>query len=517
MSNDPQSNDTELREKWLGELGANGKEEAVFEFDMLLRGLDRFFNLENLFLKDHEQVAARDFTDELGIVAQLLKRLALLSRSLIEDTDKNAYHFQRYIETELADDFLRDLMVKKSLSQETPRESLYLLFDCLTNMNTICDTLVARERVSYAVFKSVGELLRRELLRNRFFNPLTASNFSAAYDRVSNPIISRVVAGIRHATLQRRFSFVLLAFFRLLHYLRFINPRARDAGYLRSSLLVFSLVRSEARALLPYLEHRFKEDLFDAEGRLAPDAEGREVPEGLDPVAQKLVGELDAQAYQLEMELRKVSAEELGNMGSLHRTMQLRGVVENAHGILANFFQQAIVSLVRIFEPGVEGTAIFPQFESRRHQSRRLFEDVSAFQGIMAHFEERLETDFTTDPVVTASAYLKSLKRFLDYFKRETFLLLRYNDLKEFGEFFKIVHLLPITDLYKDEVRSEFVMRAKYFKIFVDTTLAQIRQRQDLAGEAIDQDRIANLLANFLPAPGNSAPASEASDGSATR
>ena len=37
------------RERWIRSLDIPGREEILFELEMLLRGIDRFFNLRNLF------------------------------------------------------------------------------------------------------------------------------------------------------------------------------------------------------------------------------------------------------------------------------------------------------------------------------------------------------------------------------------------------------------------------------------------------------------------------------------
>src|SRR5262249_55181060 len=37
------------RERWIRTLEITGREEVLFELEMLLRGMDRFFNLRNLF------------------------------------------------------------------------------------------------------------------------------------------------------------------------------------------------------------------------------------------------------------------------------------------------------------------------------------------------------------------------------------------------------------------------------------------------------------------------------------
>ena len=85
------------RDAWVKSLELEGKEELLFEIDMLLRGLDRFFNLDNLFFTNREEIIQRDFTDEMGIVTQLLKRLSSLTGKLLENSGPGDHHFQRFV------------------------------------------------------------------------------------------------------------------------------------------------------------------------------------------------------------------------------------------------------------------------------------------------------------------------------------------------------------------------------------------------------------------------------------
>src|SRR5207244_9286238 len=52
------------RERWVRTLEISGREEVLFELEMLLRGIDRFFNLRNLF-GGKQPPADRDFRGEL--------------------------------------------------------------------------------------------------------------------------------------------------------------------------------------------------------------------------------------------------------------------------------------------------------------------------------------------------------------------------------------------------------------------------------------------------------------------
>ena len=52
------------RERWLRSVQVDGREELLFEFEMLLRVVERYFNLHNLALDAKRPVVTRNFNDE---------------------------------------------------------------------------------------------------------------------------------------------------------------------------------------------------------------------------------------------------------------------------------------------------------------------------------------------------------------------------------------------------------------------------------------------------------------------
>src|SRR5207302_3565223 len=61
------------RERWIRSLDIPGREEILFELEMLLRGIDRFFILRNLF-GEKQPPPERDFREELKAARDALHR-----------------------------------------------------------------------------------------------------------------------------------------------------------------------------------------------------------------------------------------------------------------------------------------------------------------------------------------------------------------------------------------------------------------------------------------------------------
>ena len=72
------------RERWLRSVQVEGREELLFEFEMLLRGVERYFNLHNLPIDvDQRPVVTRDFSDELRDVREAIHQAIQIARQRI--------------------------------------------------------------------------------------------------------------------------------------------------------------------------------------------------------------------------------------------------------------------------------------------------------------------------------------------------------------------------------------------------------------------------------------------------
>src|SRR5512137_1738002 len=96
-----------LREEWLEHLDLPDKYRLLFELESLLKGLDRFFNIQNLPLANMEQAITINFIDEMEIVVQFLDRAVDLAGRLLEASQQQDYQFKSYIEQRLLGDYER--------------------------------------------------------------------------------------------------------------------------------------------------------------------------------------------------------------------------------------------------------------------------------------------------------------------------------------------------------------------------------------------------------------------------
>jgi len=107
------------RERWIRSLEISGREEILFELEMLLRGIDRFFNLRNLF-GEVQPPQERDWKEELKATRDAVHRGVHLSRKLIEQRQEQALLFRNFVEGSLADDRARSRLGAELREQPAP-------------------------------------------------------------------------------------------------------------------------------------------------------------------------------------------------------------------------------------------------------------------------------------------------------------------------------------------------------------------------------------------------------------
>lgn len=482
---------SEVRGKWLEELSHSRKVELAFELEMLLKAIDRFFNIDNLPLTEPDRAIAVNFKEELEIALAYVNRIVNVTREIMEAGRGHMFQFQSYVETTLLNDLGRTKIREASFEQATPDESLFLLYTGFINIRGILRALLRSNRLPYPLYVNVGNLISREIIWNRFFNPVREIEFRPEFDRIENRKISRLVIRITDDPLRRHFSVILLVFFRLIRYLNHINPKTNNLRDLRNNIPLFALINSESRQLVEYLEKILPNALKDTPEPESPD--DRQLRSGFTKTTDSL-------GFQLSMELKKINRNELMGATKTKDVSVLRSSVENSHGILSNFFQQSIIHIARVFDPHVEGKDIFSFYTSRLRQSLQLRNDIWVFKELTERFEEQAETNTDGDTESIYIRYLSIIRDFLRYFRMESYNLLRYDDLKEFDKFFVFVDSTEFEALKDRETMNQFIYRSKYFKIFLETTLGNIENRAELVNRPVDIRACERFLKEFISA-----------------
>ncbi len=324
------------------QVAAAGKATELFELEMWLRSFERFFRIgsQPLSEKETRALAARNWSEELRLVDNVLLRVVQLTGSILSEEQVSLSRFDRYVESNLdvEEGEGLDPYIEKLVRHTLPETALTLLRESFEDLHLLLLDLVKLSRLPYSTFNAVGKIVYREVRRSDLLALLIDKKFKPVHDRIGNRMVSKIIRGIPDTSERRQAARVFLELFRLLHYLEYTDPARLPEEELRDTILVFALVVSETRLLLAYIEKR--------------------VLKGKDATLP-LYQVYDSFVYCLPLELKKVVNTELTDISVTRQSENVRTRVENSHGILKDCFQQSVVQLGQALDPAVDGSRIF--------------------------------------------------------------------------------------------------------------------------------------------------------------
>jgi len=205
---------------------------------------------------------------------------------------------------------------------------------------------------------------------------------------------------------------------------------------LKNTLLIFSLITSETRLLLAFIESKVLKTLD-------PDA----------PLYQLY----DSFVYCVPLELKKVINTELLDISVSRQADNIRARVENSHGILKDCFQQSVVQLAQAFAE-VSGKDIFGDFTAKLEQSVHLRDGLARLVKAIREFETRRDE-------AAATAMKQEISSFYDTNMK----YLMYRDWSGFELFF--IEILKCTSL------PALQQIAHRFETFLMTLFREVQKR----------------------------------------
>ncbi len=449
---DPARGDRELRpdflrgqfREWMDHVVAAGKTPELFELEMWLRSFERFFRIKNqpLSEKETKQLALRNWSEELRLVDNVLLRAIQLCTAILTEDQVNLARFDKYVESYLKKDDVTDPYIEKLVRQSTPEAGLTLLREALEDMHTLLMDLTRLSRVSYGTFVAVGKMLYREIHRSHLLALLIDKKFKPIHDHIHSAAVATTIRGIQEPAHRRQAAKIFLEFFRLLHYLEYADPARCEEDSLKNTILIFSLITSETRLLLGYIEKRVLRAL---------------------PADDPAFTIYDSFVYCLPFELKKVINTELLDISVARQPDIVRARVENSHGILKDCFQQSVVQMTQAFDPHVPGRDVFPDFTAKLEQSLHLRESLAILIRAVRSFQAAKDE-------VGAVAMKEEISRFYDHNMKD----LMYRDWSGFELFF--IEILKCTSLPALQQISH------RFETFLVTLYREVQKRSILQG-----------------------------------
>jgi hypothetical protein len=463
MARSPKTIDEPL---WLVESRKTFRD-LFIELDTILKAIDRFFNVENLPI-EAESLSDKNFYHELIVVRDSILRALSILEVVLPENRKNAYWLSKFAEAKFFTDWKRDSLKEKLYSADNPEKFIFLLYDALVNFKGIVSDVLKSRQISYLSFKNIGDIISKEIRENSYLNPFK-NEINSEYDRIENQQISDIVKDIKDRKLKRSISMSFLFLFRLLRHLNCIDITTKRNISISCGLLILMLLKSEIRVTLRFFETELAKPHF----------------EQYRDVFQPII-------FQITMEQKRVYNQELKNILQMKNILNLRGKIENSHGILKNVIEQCIVQIAGIFNLSMTGEDIFSSFITRMGQSMKLREDIFILHKILSILERNL------DNREKRASLFESLKNFMMYFESFTFKLLRHDDYEEFVKFFnEFLTDVRINALSTPDV-GKLSDKIHNFKIFLDTTLSHINNRTELRDNPIDIEKTELLLRQYI-------------------
>jgi hypothetical protein len=423
--------------------------DLYIELDAILKGIDRFFNIENL-LFDTDNLPEKNFYNELIILRDSILRVLGILEVVLPESKKNAFWFKKFAETKLYSEQKRDYLPKEEDDPLNPERFVFSLYDSFINFKNLIVDILKGKKINYLSFKNIGDIIRKEIRDNDYFNPFRL-RIHPEFDLITNHGIGNIVKSIDDRKMKRSISMSFIVMFRILRYLDCIDITTKRKISISCGLMLLSMIRSDIRQTIKFFQRELKKDHL------------KEFNETLQQLS-----------FSLSIEQKRVYNQELRNILQLKNIRNLRGKIENSHGILKNLIEQSIVQVAECFDSSIKGESIFSTFITKMGHSMKLREDIYILFKLLTLFEENLSID------TKRSSALESLKNYMMYFESFTFKLLRYDDYEEFSKFFtEFLSNTKVTP-FSSSNSMKLTDSVHNFKIYIETTLNHINNRTEL-------------------------------------
>ena len=496
-----------LRDAWFQGLELEGKEDVLFELEVLLKACACFSNPRNHPGPPRQMpVVAQDFRQAATVFREGLLRATTLARRLLGARDR-ALIFQRYLETVLPQDVARTQLVREGGNPHRPADSLVALRYGLTSTTEVVEGILRLQRVPFRLFYAVVATVQREIARNAFFNPLTALEFRPEFDRIKSTQVLDLIHSVPGDEARRLVALTFLSLFRMLRYLQLLEQMAEESRRQRRAVgrayLVLSVLRSDARALGDYLRQHSGNLLansFERDVLLVPASRIVKRTPALRAAGHRLQsirGALDGTAASLRLELRRAFQHDLPPPHSNPSTADLRAAVAVSIDNLRPALRNSILFLGKALGVALEEGGVFDDQAARRETSERLRRDLWMFAQIVRAFAAKAQHS-STDDRWGATYDFQFVREFLAYFRAMGYPLLRSADYPRFDAFMAALGGLGDTDLVDPARLEAAIDECLAFTSFLQGLFEDICKRDVLQGIEFDRRSAASALRLYL-------------------
>jgi len=448
------------------------KPDINFELYTLLKSAVSIFTFENLPLSRSETLINYNFTQWIKIEFHIISKILDLIQKMLPEEKSNRLSFKQYINSKITTDYSKSKILEEILNQESLEDSLILLGTTFLHLKVLSDNISSIKNVNFQTFQSIGHFVRREVAFNKFFDPFEPPFFKPVTDKISSRQINEIIKTIPHSDTKKITSAIILEMFRILKYLSLTHEVKKQKNEIPKVLGIYTLVNSESRDLESFLHNEFiSQSLKKDDGE------------------STFYELLESTSFQLKLELKKVFKGELVGIVNETKYRKIIAKCENATGILDNFFKQAIESVVKFFEPGLNGEDLFEGYVSKKEISSKLLKNLLLLNKLTLYVKEKITKSAKEDDVKDS---IKKFINYIDYFEKYVLCLFRLSDRDEIEKL-----LCSFKGINDDQIikahKGGFLQSLSLLLIFLETLIPMVRRRCELKEFEFSGDLLSQL------------------------
>jgi len=416
------------------------KYDYLFEMEMWLKGVERFFVLDHLPLSSFERSHAslKNFVEEVAVVRLGVAHLALLTTHLLGEGKEDLASFLLFLDSQVSKGGTGTSEPQRRGSAET---ELALVVEKLDDFSKVLDEISRAPFLPLQTYLSLGRIVVGTLKSDPNLGVLFRENLRPVLDRESKQSLARVLAAVTDSSQKSALAALFVELFKGLRYTERIRQTIESPATIKRALLVFGLIRAQSAGLCEFIRKRL----------LPRFPEESPVGAGL----ERLV-------FSVEMEVKKVMELELVDVVLMKDPKLVYARMEDASGILRDLFQQSVIGLAETFSSDVDGKALFPEYRTKLDQSLKLRDDLWALLQAVQAFSRSGD-----------KKALKAMIDTLDAFRRGSMKHLMFKDWTLFDRFF--------TGFSRERTPRAFLPAAHQFEVFLKTLIREVSKRSVLS------------------------------------
>ena len=430
------------------------KYDYLFEMEMWLKGIERFFTVEFLPLSPFERSHAslKNYVDEVAALRAGISHMALLTTHLLGEGKEDLASFLLYLDSQVGRVPSAAPPARRRAGAEA---ELALVVEKLDDFTKILDEMAKAPFLPLQTYLSLGRVVIGTLKADPNLGILFNENLRPVLDRESKLSLQRVLATLNDPAQKGALAALFVQLFKALRYVEMARASIGSPATRKRALLIFSLLRGESDGVCEFLRKRLLPRVSDETA----------VVEGLERI-------LHAQ----EQEVRKVMEVELVDVVLMKDPALILTRLEDAAGLLRDLFQQTIIGLAETFSSGVDGRTLFPDYRTRLEQSLRLREDLALLS--------RTTNAFVRIPDRKG---LQALVTELEAFRRGSMRHLMFKDWSLIERF--------LAGFSRERPPRAFLPAAHQFEAFLKTLIREVGKRSVLSDATLPALRMTDSAA----------------------